>query len=73
MPELGLVLLAYQLVQRLGLANLPPVTLGLIALQVETPSLPLPLCKVGVYLQLVVVPRTCLSGEAVWHGGDWLR
>jgi len=29
--------------------------------------------QVGVYLQLVVVPRLCLSGEGVWHQGEYLR
>ena len=33
-PELGLFLLAYQLLQNIGLTNIPPVTLATIAAQV---------------------------------------
>ena len=36
-PELGLFLLAYQLLQNIGLANIPPVTLATIAAQVTAP------------------------------------
>ena len=36
-PELGLFLLAYQLLQNIGLANIPPVTLATIAAQVPAP------------------------------------
>ena len=39
-PELGLFLLAYQLLQNIGLANIPPVTLATIAAQV--PARPAP-------------------------------
>merc|ERR1719150_1544116 len=60
-PELGLVLLIYQLGHRIGLTSLPPVTLGLIIMQV------------AVYLQLMVLPRLCLAGEAEWEGGEWIR
>ena len=36
-PELGLFLLAYQLLQNIGLTNIPPVTLATIAAQVPAP------------------------------------
>jgi hypothetical protein len=29
--------------------------------------------QVGVYLQMLVVPRLCLSGEGVWHQAEYLR
>ena len=60
-PELGLLLLAYQLFKNIGLTNIPPVSLLAI------------LGQVGVYLQLVVVPRLCLSGTSVWYDGDYMR
>jgi hypothetical protein len=31
------------------------------------------LLQVGVYLQMLVVPRLCLSGEGVWHQAEYLR
>ena len=39
-PELGLFLLAYQLLQNIGLTNIPPVTLATIAAQVPAPPRP---------------------------------
>ena len=39
-PELGLFLLAYQLLQNIGLTNIPPVTLATIAAQVPAPPPP---------------------------------
>jgi len=41
--------------------NIPPVTFLAI------------LSQVAVYLQFLVVPRLCLSGEAVWLRGEYLR
>ena len=41
-PELGLFLLAYQLLQNIGLTNIPPVTLATIAAQVPAPPHPAP-------------------------------
>ena len=34
-PELGLLLLGYQLLQNIGLTNIPPVTLASIIIQAE--------------------------------------
>jgi hypothetical protein len=31
------------------------------------------LSQVAVYMQIVVVPRLCLSGEGVWHHGEYLQ
>lgn len=60
-PEVGLLLMAYQLLQNIGINNLPPVTLLAIITQVS------------IYLQFLVVPRLCISGESVYHHGDFLR
>ena len=60
-PELGLLLLGYQLFKNIGLTNIPPVTLLAI------------LAQLGVYLQFLVVPRLCISGATVWYDGDWAR
>ena len=61
MPELGLFLLAYQLLATIGLTRIPPVTLAAIALQIL------------IYLGVVGVPRTCLAGAAVTEDGEWVR
>ena len=60
-PELGLLLLGYQILNNIGLTNIPPVTLLSIVSQV------------GVYLQFVVVPRLCISGKSVWQDRDYAR
>lgn len=60
-PELGLLLLAYQLIQNIGLTSLPPVTLVSILLQV------------AIYLNIVNVPRLCISGQAVAMDQEWVR
>lgn len=60
-PELGLFLLGYQLFQKIGVTNVPPITLGAIIIQA------------AIYLQFLVVPRLCLSGESVWTDGEYLR
>jgi len=60
-PELGLLLLGYQLFKNIGVTNVPPVTLGAIIIQV------------AIYLQFLVVPRLCLSGASVWLDGEYLR
>ena len=60
-PELGLLLLGYQIFKNIGLTNIPPVSLLAI------------LAQVGVYLQFLVVPRLCISGAAVWYDGDYMR
>ncbi|XP_023345943.1 rhomboid-related protein 4, partial [Eurytemora carolleeae] len=60
-PELGIILLGLQLVRNIGVTNIPPVTCLAI------------LGQVGVYLQMLVVPRLCLSGEGVWVKGEYLR
>ena len=60
-PELGLLLLAYQLIQNIGLTSLPPVTLVSIITQV------------GVYLNIINVPRLCISGSGVAVDREYLR
>lgn len=60
-PELGILLLGFQIFRNVGVANIPPVTLLTILLQV------------GVYMQMLVLPRLCLSGEGVWYQGEYLR
>ena len=60
-PELGLFLLAYQLLATIGLTRIPPVTLAAIALQIL------------IYLGVVGVPRTCLAGAAVIEDREWGR
>lgn len=60
-PELGLFLLAYQLIQNIGLTSLPPVTLVSI------------LTQVGVYLNIINVPRLCISGAGVALDREYLR
>ena len=60
-PELGLLLLGYQIFKNIGLTKIPPVTLLAI------------LAQVGVYLQFLVVPRLCISGASVWYDGDYMR
>ena len=49
-PELGLFLLAYQLLQNIGLTNIPPVTLATIAAQVPAPPPPYACMKMNLYL-----------------------
>ena len=60
-PELGLFLLGYQLLQNIGLTNIPPLTLVAVVLQV------------AIYLNVVNVPRLCLSGAGVARERDWAR
>ena len=60
-PELGLFLLGYQLLKNIGLTNIPPVTLVSIIVQVS------------IYLNVVNVPRLCISGASVARDQDWLR
>ena len=60
-PELGLLLLGYQLIQNIGLTSLPPVTLVSILLQV------------AIYLNIVNVPRLCISGNAVALDREYVR
>jgi len=60
-PELGLLLLGYQLLQNIGLTNIPPVTLASIIIQVS------------IYLNVVNVPRMCISGASVAQDKDWMR
>eukprot|EP00092_Neocalanus_flemingeri_P001620 GFUD01001727.1.p1 GENE.GFUD01001727.1~~GFUD01001727.1.p1 ORF type:complete len:545 (+),score=93.94 GFUD01001727.1:155-1789(+) len=60
-PELGLFLLGYQMIQKIGVTNIPPVTLSAIIIQV------------AIYLQFLVVPRLCLSGASIWSDGEYLR
>ena len=60
-PELGLFLLGYQILKNIGLTNIPPVTLVSIIVQVT------------IYLNVVNVPRLCISGASVVRDQDWLR
>ncbi|KAG7259062.1 hypothetical protein CRUP_030048 [Coryphaenoides rupestris] len=55
--HLGLLLLASQLF-RVGVDNIPPVTLGVLGL--------------NVYLYLFPPPHSCSVQKAYWHG-DWRR
>ena len=54
-------MLGYQIFKNIGLTNIPPVTLLAI------------LGQIGIYLQLLVVPRLCLSGATVWYDGQYMR
>jgi len=60
-PEVGLLLLGYQLLQNIGINNIPPVTLVAI------------ISQIAIYLQFLVVPRLCISGESVYHHGELHR
>lgn len=60
-PELGLFLLGYQLLQNIGVTNIPPVTMVTVITQV------------AIYLSVINVPRLCLSGASVARDRDWVR
>ena len=60
-PELGLFLLGYQVLQNIGVTNIPPVTLVTVIVQV------------AIYLGVVNVPRLCISGASVARDRDWVR
>ncbi|XP_070538487.1 rhomboid-related protein 4-like [Ptychodera flava] len=60
---IGLFLLALQ-VMRVGLDNIPPVTLATLA------------ANTAIFLRILKVPRVrdiCISSAAVWYEGDWAR